>query len=206
MQERQAAIDSYIAVQNLASRKQERVGKQVARKPEIAMPAEQFQVTGEDLLPFSVFQNYLERVTRNDECKINLVVMKIANIDQIFAQTEAIEFVDFLKSAANAMQHELKPEKAFMAHAGNGIFLCATRGFDEFDADIAEAGILDTLENGELPQVCRTEARPAIIVGAPLHLSTMAKLNFKRAVKAAMARMEQRETVLNRSGLSLLAG
>lgn len=207
VQERQAAIDSYIAVQNLENRQNEKVGaKAAARKPELAMPAEQFQVTGDDLLAFSVFQNYLERVTRNDECQINLVVMKIANVDQIFAQTDAVEFVEFLKSAAGAMHHEAKPEKAFMTHAGNGVFLIATRGFENFDAEATEAGILSTLENGELPKVCRSTARPVIIVGSPLHLSTMAKLNFKRAVKAAMARMEQRETILNRSGLSLLAG
>lgn len=206
VQERQAAIDSYIAVQNFANRGQNTSNAAVARAPEEAVTAEQIDVSGGDLLPFSVFQNYLERVTRNDNCEINLIVMKIGNIDQIFAHTDAVEFVDFLKQAAGAMKDELKPKKTFMTHAGNGIFLFATRGFDAFDAAATEAGVLSRLEKSDLPDVCRESARPELIVGTPLQLSTMAKLNFKRAVKAAMARMEKREMVVNRTGLSLLAG
>lgn len=106
VRERQAAIDSYIAVQTLKNQEKDmvrasvirkKVGASIARKPVLAVAEQQLQVTGGNLLSFSIFQNYLERATRDVECEIKLLAMKIGNVDQIFAQTTAEEFLGFLK-------------------------------------------------------------------------------------------------------------
>ncbi|MCV2894235.1 response regulator [Lentibacter sp. XHP0401] len=206
VQERQAAIDSYIAVQRLSSEKQKKTETLSKSKLDTVLSEGQFQVTGEYLLPHSFFQNYLERATRSDDCDINLIAMKIGNIDRIFEQTKALEFVDFLKAAADAMHYALKSDKTFMTHAGNGVFLGATRGLKDFDALTAETEILRSMENEGLPLMWRPGAQPEPIVGTPLPLTAMAKLNFRRASKAAIARMEKREKALGGLGLAALVG
>lgn len=206
VQERQAAIDSYIAVQNVTARKPETAQMSITRKPDLPLTDEQLQITGKELLSLSVFQNYLEQVTRADGCQINLIALKIRNIDRIFANTGAAEFVKFLKTAAGAITHEFRPEKAFLTHLGNGMFLCATPGIEAFDASVVETGIVRRMERQDLPQVCRKEVPLEIITGAPLELGTTPKLNFKRAVKAATARAEQRDNAIGHVGLSMLAG
>jgi DNA-binding response OmpR family regulator len=206
VQERQAAIDSYMAVRNIEKSKRMKIKTPLAHLPDPALAAEQFQVTGDNVLSFSVFRNYLEQATRDDECEINLVAMKLTKVDQIFTKTSAADFVTFLKSGADAMRTHFSPEKTFVTHAGNGTFLCATQSFETFDATKAEGEIMALLKKYDLPPACLIDTSPEVVIAEPLHLTTTPKLNFKRAVKAVMARLEQRELDLSHAGLSLLAG
>ncbi|WP_322868098.1 PleD family two-component system response regulator [Aquicoccus sp. G2-2] len=206
VQERQAAIDSYMAVQNIEKSKRMQNKTPLTHLPDPAMAAEQFQVTGDNILSFSVFRNYLEQATRDDDCKINLVAMKVTKADQIFTKTNAADFVSFLRAGADAMRCHFSPEKSFVTHAGNGMFLCATQSLETIDPAASESKIHALLMKYELPSACLSETVPKVVVAEPLLLTTTPKLNFKRAVKAVMARLEQREIDLSHTDLSLLAG
>lgn len=201
VQERQAAIDSYIAVQGIAHQRPANEPSPTTRKPEPIVTEEQFQITGEKLLSLSVFQNYLEQVTRAEDCHINLVAIKVRRIDRIFANTDAVEFIALLKNIADAVLQEFRPAKAFMSHAGNGIFLCAIDNQQDIDPNAIEAAVLSRLKERRLPVAFQSDDRLEIVMGLPLPLTTTPKLNFKRAVKATTARMEQRDMDLINGGL-----
>lgn len=206
VQERQAAIDSYIAVQSIASTTPAAGPSPTTRKPAPALTEEQFQITSDKLLSLSVFQNYLEQVTRTEDCQTSLIALKVRHIHRIFADTDAAEFVGLLKEIAEAVIDEFTPGKVFLAHAGNGIFLCAVDGLQEFDPAAAETSILGRLEMAALPRARGAREKLEIVVGAPLPLTTTPKLNFKRAAKAATARMEQRDTDLLEETLVPISG
>ncbi len=206
IQERQAAIDSYIAVQGLAGERAARTEHSTTWQPESPANAEPLKLASEKLLSLSVFQNYLEQVTRADACKINLMAIKIRNIEQIFASTTAVEFVGFLETTAAVISDEFKPEKAFLTHMGNGIFMCAVRGVYDHASTATEAAILRRLAKQKLPRVCQNEILMEIIIGNPLTLTTTPKLNFKRAVKAATARVDMRDADLRELSLNALSG
>lgn len=194
--ERQAALDSYIAVQAIAQRSTGSMPSPATRTPDPVLADEQFQITGDKLLSLSVFQNYVEQVTRADDCATSMIAVKIRRIDRIFANTDAVEFTRLLKRVADAVVQQFGPDDVFVTHAGNGVFLCAAEGLAEFDPAVAEAAVQARLDRG--PQATRAE----IVIGTPLLLTTTPKLNFRRAAKATTARMEQRD--LNPADTALL--
>lgn len=192
VQERQAAIDSYVAIQQgTITTSGSAVPKSNYRKHRgaDACPSE---ITSEEIMSLSVFQNYVERATRVEDCEISLTAVRVTHIDEIFENTTALEFVDFLQTVAVAVCREFAPTKIFLTHAGNGLFLCA--GHYQGDRSVAEIerAIEDKLRSVPLPDVCSSQVPVGIVVGHPLALKPTAKLNFNRASKAAIARMEQR--------------
>lgn len=197
VQERQAAIDSYMAVQNVAAWTPSKTTSNTNRKPAITVAPSASPVRDDDFLSLSVFQNYLEQAVRADGARIDLIAIKLRNIEQLFATTTAGEFLLFLRTAAAAIKAIFGAREPFLAHAGKGMFLCAISGADDLDPAAAEAAIMTRLGQ-DMPaelSYAGKETRP--VVGPALSLTTTPKLNFKRAAKAATARAENRETDLN---------
>lgn len=206
VQERQAAIDSYVSVQQKAP-KRTRLSTAPHTQREYRGPDEQPQeITSDEIMSLSVFQNYLETATRAENCTTHLIAIKIRRIDEIFAHTSAVEFVEFLKMIADAVKKEFAPKKVFLTHVGNGVFMCAANDdHPRRTADI-ERAVMDQLQLHKLPDICRNQVPVRIVVGAPLRLKTTPKLNFNRASKAAMARMEQRESPPISASVSSMVG
>ncbi len=206
VQERQAAIDSYVSVQQAAPEKRKLFSVPSTRKERLEQEGRHSKLNSDNLMPLSVFKNYLERTTRADDCVTSLIAVKIRRIDEIFANTSAKEFVDFLKLIADAISQEFKPTKVFMTHIGNGIFLCASRYQGERRIAEIERSVLVNLNPAKLPEVCRKQVPTTIVVGKTLVLKTTPKLNFNRASKAAVARMEKRDRSKIEAITSSLAG
>ncbi|MCZ4353554.1 response regulator [Roseovarius aestuarii] len=196
VRERQAALDSYIRVK--AGSRSERNLKLVspATKARKAKEAEDASITTDEIMSQSVFQNYLEKATQTEDCSIDLIAIKVRKIDGIFAQASPEEFVSFLGNVADAVIREFGAEKTFLTHVGNGTFLCATSVPYTTTIEDMEKSVADRLAAGPLPLVCQNEIRPAVKVGRALTLKTNAKLNFNRASKAAIARLEYHEGAL----------
>ncbi|MEB8388166.1 response regulator [Rhodobacteraceae bacterium KMM 6894] len=192
VQERQAAIDSYVSVQQSARKKPQLLTFPHARRDHVGQDEPSQEITSDEIMSQSVFQNYLERVTRAENCEAHLVAIKIDRIDEIFANTSAAEFVEFLKTIAAALKKGFAPNKLFLTHVGNGIFMCATNAHDPRRAIEIEQSVMDGLRLRDLPDICRNYLPVKIVVGSSLRLKTMPKLNFNRASKAALARLENR--------------
>jgi len=193
VQERQAAMDSYVAVQSATRQENRQEPAAAASRAGRAQVVPQQEITSEEIMSLATFQNYLEQVTRTEDCAINLIAVKVRRIAEIFAKSDPVEFVAFLKATADAMIEHTAPEKAFVTHFGNGIFLWAAAPEDGQDSLQTEQSLHALLAKAKLPVICQKDIPPEVIVGEPLTLTTTPKLNFKRACKAAVARVEQRD-------------
>lgn len=192
VQERQAAMDSYVAIQQGAVTTSGLATPKSSYRKNCGADACPSETTGEQIMSLSVFQNYVERATQTEDCEVSLTAVKVTHIDEIFENTTATEFVDFLHTVAVSISMELLPTNVFLTHAGNGLFLCA--GINEGSRSVAEIerAIKHRLQSVTLPDVCSTQVPVGIVVGHPLTLKPTVKLNFNRASKAAIARMERR--------------
>jgi CheY-like chemotaxis protein len=200
--ERQAAIDSYVATQKSAPKRPRLSVVPASQKDSGVSGVPMQEISNENILTLSVFQNYLEKAACAENCKAHLMAIKIHKIDEIFENTTALEFVEFLKMVAEAVKQEFEPNNVFMTHFGNGIFLCA--GNTRPPQEIAEIqrSVVNRLLLRNLPDVCRSRVPVMIIWGMPVLLKTTMNLNFNRASKAAIARMEQCETLASNAAMS----
>ena len=207
VQERQSALDSYVAMQQRAARTDASSPPlRASRRADTVPPLLESEIKSDGILSLSVFQNYLEQIARSDESSVNLMAIKIRRIDEIFAGTTPVEFTCFLKAVADALAQEFRPDTVFMTHSGGGTYLCAHSGTNAIDRAAMQQSVLVRLSLRDLPHICRQEIPPEIIIGDPLILTTTAKLNFRRAAKAATARMERRDDASHSMVASRMAG
>ena len=192
IQERQAAMDGYLSV-----RKQDEGGAhpgRVACEPVADVRKfAQAKIGKDKFLPLGVFQNYLDQVTGADTCDTDLLAIKLHQIDEIFANSTAEEFLGLLESAGAAVHSEFAPQKVFVAHVGNGILLCACKHSAVQDLNATEQALEASLMAGALPDVCRRSISLQVSAGKPFRLKPTLKLNFNRATKAAISRVELRQ-------------
>lgn len=199
VQERQAALDSYIALHSLPYDYPKDSSKLSKYKLDSDLTSEKLPVRGEKLLSLSVFRNYVEQLSRADGFEIHLITLEVKKVHYIFSKVKPAEFVEFLKIVADAAMSVLAKENAFITHAGNGIFLISIDKAGEFDPSEIEQSITRWVNSVGLPKIFREELSFEIVIGDPLVLSGSSKLNFKRAMKASIARMEQRKMYLRDS-------
>jgi DNA-binding response OmpR family regulator len=192
VQERQAAIDSYIAVRSVLGYKSPVLSAQHMKNSDAFFTSEAMQIRLEGLLPLSVFQNYLEQVSETEVCDAHLFAVRIRDINKIFASMDASGFLKFLEAFTGALKSEFGAEDTFLSHAGNGTILCAIRSESRVAPEEAQLSIYETLKD-YYPRRWDFDLAPGDIVsGRPISLNKTQKLNFKRAVKAALARLDQR--------------
>ncbi len=199
VQERQAAIDSYMAVNANQDRKQNLVTGSIKGCSNKKLDEQPNGIIRDNLISLSTLHNYLDRAILKGDCELELIAIKILHISDIFERTTATEFLRFLEFAARSSIEAIGGKEAFIAHAGNGILLYACQRNKNFDLPTAEKALADQLSHHSLPTVNGFELEPEVIIGKPLLLTRTSKLNFKRAVKAAAARMEVREGSLKGS-------
>lgn len=195
VQERKAALDSYIAVQSLEDRHQAVEPILEFRRTERMEPLRninEIQSLDDAILSPSIFQNYLEQMARSSCCDLRLVALQIRHIDRIFRQMTAADFTTFLKSAGHAIVHYFGPDEVFVSQAGNGTFLVAFQSSISFRPDHLETEIAHAPSLLSVTKALRNGAGLEVIAGMPLQIPATPKLNFRRAVKAASARMKQR--------------
>jgi hypothetical protein len=119
---------------------------------------------------------------------------------------DAAGFLKFLEAFTCALKSEFGAEDTFLSHAGNGTILCATRSEGGFAPEEAQLSIYETLK-GYCPRRRDFDLAPDDIVsGRPISLHKTQKLNFKRAVKAALARLDQRTGDMSHLHLSKRVG
>lgn len=195
--ERQAAIDSYIALQNVVPSVSRPVTPRLVQAADTSATVEHLHLAGDQFLPLNVFSNYLEQIVRADDFSINLVAVKIRNVDLVFSATSATEFVKILEATAEAVIRMLKPGNAFATHAGNGVFLCAVRDLEGFEPAKMESALWERLKEVENASPSLHGQPLEVVAGTPLTLTTTQRLNFNRARRAAVARADNRETELS---------
>ncbi|MFX0543824.1 response regulator [Roseovarius sp. S4756] len=193
VQERQAALDSYLTL-----RKRDKGGTHLSLVPcedkdDAARELTESKVSKDKILSLGVFQNYLDQVTSADTCNTALLAIKLHRIDEVFANTTAREFLGLLDSAAGAIHAEFAPQKVFVAQVGNGILLCACEHSAVQEVSVMEQALEARLKAGSLPDVCRKSISLQVSAGEPFRLKTTHKLNFHRASKAAISRVELRD-------------
>jgi len=192
VQERQAAIDSYMAVRKILGCKPPRVLSTRTTSVDALYPSKDMQIRLDELLPISVFQNYLEQVAETEGCGVHLFAIRIQKINKIFTSTDAAGFLKFFEAFTCALKTVFGTEGTFLTHAGNGTVLCATTNRSRFVPEAAHMSVLKNLQR-HYPERWIFDLMPEDIVsGRPISLNKAQKLNFKRAVKAALARLDQR--------------
>lgn len=195
--ERQAALDSYLAVNSLAAADSKAKQDQKVRRLYSVSNEEHLERACKNMLNLSVFQNYLERIVCTGPVSIDLVAIKVRRIHEIFAKSPALEFVGFLENLSESITLHFRDRKTFLAHSGNGVFLVAFEHDPDFSAEVTRGSIHSNLNHVELPKVLNDEVPLDIVVGSSLCLPEASNLNFRRAVKVAMARMEKNEQLLS---------
>jgi hypothetical protein len=118
----------------------------------------------------------------------------------------AADFLKFLESFASALKSEFGTEDTFLSHVGNGAFLCATSWEDGFTPEEAQMSIFMRLKDHYPRRWDLALVPDDIVSGRPIRLNKAHKLNFKRAVKAALARLDLRAIDTRDLNLSKLAG
>lgn len=199
VRERQAALDSYMAAQNspLAGPSTRPSNPHML----YAISNEQkFSSNSESMLNLSTFQNYLERIVHTGSVSIDLIALKVRRIHEIFAKSSTEEFLNFLEEVSRTMALHIHESTTFLTHTGNGVFLAAFEHDSNFETDRIRKEILLTMNQLALPKVLCNEVPLDIVVGSPLRLPEASNLNFRRAVKVAIARMEQDEKMLSDTG------
>jgi len=192
VQERQAALDSYTAVRNALGYTPPVLSAKQIKKNDAFIASGAMQIKLEGLLPLSVFKNYLEQVAETEVCDTYLFAVRIQSIDRIFASMDAADFLEFLEAFICALKSTFGAEGTFLSHVGNGTMLCAMSSDGGFAPDEAQLSIYMTLKDN-YPRKWDLDLMPDDIVsGHPISLSKTQKLNFKRAMKAALARLDQR--------------
>ncbi|MFX0547541.1 response regulator [Roseovarius sp. S1116L3] len=193
VQERQAAIDSYTAIQTSRDRSAHNRIAEAKGQLWRGADAPPESVERESLISLSTLHNYLEQASVSDGCEIDLIAIKVRQISDIFEKTTATEFLSFLELVGNSAIEVLGDNEAFIAHAGNGVFLYASQCGKKFNLPTKEQALADQLSHRSLCVIKNFELKPEVVIGTPLSLTATPKLNFRRAVKAATARMENRE-------------
>ena len=206
VQERQAAIDSYIAVRNIMGCKPPLASFNHMQDSDALFPSKAMQIRLEGLLPISVFQNYLEQVAETEGCDAHLFAVRIREINRIFASTDAAGFLKFFEAFTWAIKAEFGAEDTFLSHAGNGTILCATTSESRFVTEGAQASIHEKLQSYYSQRWNFDLTSEDIVSGRPISLNKTQKLNFKRAVKAALARLDQCSGDMDPSYTSKLVG
>ncbi|MFU1477749.1 response regulator [Roseovarius sp. C7] len=194
VQERRAALDSYLALQNSIG--QPAVGRATARKSKDVPPVELEEaqhVSGDNLLPLTVFRNYLEQAAREEKAKIHLTAIKAQYISRIFELTSSDEFLEFLKMFSQSISEEFKPEAVFMTHMGNGVFLCSSHLAPTQSLAKMEEALLHKLRKLVDKSGFVQDVPVDLVMGSSLKINPTPKLNFCRASKAAIARMDSRD-------------
>lgn len=205
VKERQAAIDSYMAIQTMEMGRQKTAPAPEIRRSEPSISLEEIETTDDPVLSPIVFQNYLEQVTKSSTCDLNLVAIQVQRIDRIFRRTSAADFTALMQTVAQSIAHHFRPHSVFISQAGNGVFLVTIDGSVAFNPQDVETGISRAFASMNTPKGVGRDLQLEITVGVPLNLPTSPKLNFRRAVKAAIARMKQREEEQDEFGLPSLA-
>ncbi|WP_166434072.1 response regulator [Roseovarius spongiae] len=190
VQERQAALDSYLAIRSDQDNDSANSDGSSITSPSVHEVA---AIGSDQFLSLSTFQNYLERMVQQRGSKIDLIAVKVRQIGMIFENTSAAEFLDFLKEVAKAAVAGFGDDDMFIAHGGNGIFLCARQDGERYQSSAKESDLMKRIARYRLPAPITGKVSVEIVVGPPLPLSATSNLNFRRAVKAAIARMEKRE-------------
>lgn len=199
VQERQAALDSYMAAQNLSIATPQAMRSANSRRLYAVSKEEQLNRNCKNVINLSAFQNYLERIVYTGSTSIDLIALKVRRIHEIFAKSSAEEFVDFLEKISETTALHLRKSTTFLTHAGNGVFLAAFEHDPLFETEHSRKAILATLNELELPNVLINQLPLDIVIGHPLSLPEGSNLNFQRAVKVALSRMEQNEKILSDS-------
>ena len=206
VQERQAAIDSYAGIRGVLGYTPPALSAQRLKINDLSFKSEAVQLRLEGLLPLPAFRNYLEQVAETDGCDTRLFAMGIRNIERVFARMYAADFLKFLESFASALKSEFGTEDTFLSHVGNGAFLCATSWEDGFTPEEAQMSIFMRLKDHYPRRWDLALVPDDIVSGRPIRLNKAHKLNFKRAVKAALARLDLRAIDTRDLNLSKLAG
>ncbi|MFX0547643.1 hypothetical protein ACEWPL_019225, partial [Roseovarius sp. S1116L3] len=193
VQERQAALDGYLSV-----RKLDEGDTHLSLVPcdpidDAARELTEAKISNDKFLSLGVFQNYLDQVTSAASCDTALFAIKLHRMGEIFANSTAVEFLRLLEAAAGAVHAELAPQKVFVAHVGNGVLLCACKHSAVQDVSATEQALEARLRVVSVPDVCRKLISLQVSVGEPFRLKTTLKLNFHRASKAAISRVEMRD-------------
>lgn len=186
VQERQAAMDSYLALRPAPRR------RTLAESVDATMAQSGAKIAADRLLPLQVFENYLERMTRADKVRIEVIAIQIEEIDRIFSQLPAEEFVSFLRDFVNACIAYAGRDEVFVTHVGNGRFLCASDQVGYGAPERVEAGILRFMSKSDAAKMLPPDMPLQISVGVSLQLPTTARPNFNRVLKVSLARLQSR--------------
>jgi CheY-like chemotaxis protein len=206
VQERQAAIDSYAGIRSVLGYMPPALSAQHLKNNDVSAKSEAVQLRLEGLLTLPVFRNYLEQVAETEGCDTRLFAIGIRNIERVFARIDAADFLKFLEAFTCALKGEFGAEDTFLSHAGNGTILCATRRAGGFAPEESQLSIYIRLKDHYPRRWDFALVPDDIVSGRPIRLNKTQKLNFKRAVKAALARLDQRASDTRDLNLSKRAG
>ncbi|WP_417690073.1 response regulator [Roseibium sp.] len=150
------------------------------------------RLQGKNLLPIYVFRNYLERITRSDNCCVDVIAIRIENIGKTYSLIKGDKFIEFLGVFVDAIRDFSAINKVFVTHIGDGTFLCAADSVGYGTPEVVEQGVMQCFSRRISGVALRHEPILDITVSEPLQLLTASKPNFNRLLKATKTRVNIR--------------
>jgi CheY-like chemotaxis protein len=181
VQERQAAMDSYLAL------------RMTSKTPKMITDHSNFQILGAEMLSNNVLENYLEQMTRVDGSQVSMITFKIADIDHIFSKLSADDFIVFLETVMSTFVEDTNCADMFLSQFGNGTFVCVANKVKFKAAEAIERDIVGLLRQNEIVRNRFSDVPIKLFSGEALTLRGACKPKFKRALKVCLARLASRE-------------
>ncbi len=192
VQERRAALDSYLALKTAQPGRRRPAGRRTAaRASAAAVEMEDLPLDREHLMALPAFETYLNRATCAEDCDMHVFAVRVADIDLLFSNSATGQFVDMLRQVLRAIAGAELAESLTISHMGNGTFLCAGSGIAFDTPDTAEMMVLRKLDEVRDHPAIKGH-RIDLSVGEPFALVTGSPPNFERVLKVSNARLENR--------------
>tara|TARA_R110002074_G_scaffold92570_1_gene202148 strand:+ start:6844 stop:7827 length:984 start_codon:yes stop_codon:yes gene_type:complete len=192
--ERKAALESCLQTGSRRANYSRSSPNAIRRKINAKINNDNIQFGNTTLLQISVLENYIQKMTDTENCCVDVIAIKIENIDQLYGELSVDDFNALVETFTGAVRTYSTQHQVFFSYIGDGVFVCVGDQVKFGPPSVAEKGIISYLPpvKGVTPKL--NHRAISISVCEPIRLLRSSGPNFGRLMKVAMARLEARRS------------
>ncbi|QFT47548.1 Transcriptional regulatory protein SrrA [Roseivivax sp. THAF40] len=184
--ERKAAMDSYLALRLESSKSNDISGFPMV-SVDRSIDVMSMNVESQNMVSLRSFESYLEKLTRSEGNNVQVAQIQISNIDALYSEKTAEEFLDVLSIFIGVLREVFELQDMFVSHIGMGTFIFSMVNTDVPDPDVMTSQISSLLAERV------GEAHLDITIGEPIQMYVGSPPNFDRLIKVAKARIKAKK-------------
>jgi|Cruoilmetagenom7_1024161.scaffolds.fasta_scaffold00146_30 DNA-binding response OmpR family regulator len=190
--ERKASLERYLSLDGNYKKPLRQAPKATYENANLPSSTDVFEGQDAALLPMSVMENYVSKMTDTKDCHVSIRGIVVENINQLSGELSKEKFDALISIFVEAAKKYSTDHHVFLSYLGDGAFLCAAdRAKCDNSADLEEGILGCMIEMAKGTQVS-LYSKFDITAGLPAYLLPCKKPNFNRLLKVAMARIEAR--------------